>query len=262
MRRRAQYTGDGWTIVTFLRDVTERKIAENRIACLNRVHAMLSGINTLIVHERDRKSLMKKACRIAVEDGGLRLSMMALIDRATSKFMPVGLASKDKRLRSAVRSALEACEGVPTSMVKQAIREKRAVVSNDSQRDPKVAFAKLHVVFGVRSMAIFPLIIANEVIGVLSLYADECQFFHEEEVKLLTELTNDVAFAVDHIEKQERLEYLASYDVVTGLANRSLFMDRVAQLLRRLEGNGLVHALLLIDLHAFRNVNDGLGRTV
>jgi diguanylate cyclase (GGDEF)-like protein/PAS domain S-box-containing protein len=262
VRRRAQYTGDGWTIVTFLRDVTERKIAENRIACLNRVHAMLSGINTLIVHERDRKSLMKKACRIAVEDGGLRLSMMALIDRATSKFMPVGLASKDKRLRSAVRSALEACEGVPTSMVKQAIREKRAVVSNDSQRDPKVAFAKLHVVFGVRSMAIFPLIIANEVIGVLSLYADECQFFHEEEVKLLTELTNDVAFAVDHIEKQERLEYLASYDVVTGLANRSLFMDRVAQLLRRLEGNGLVHALLLIDLHAFRNVNDGLGRSV
>jgi diguanylate cyclase (GGDEF)-like protein/PAS domain S-box-containing protein len=262
VRRRAQYTGDGWTIVTFLRDVTERKVAENRIAYLNRVHAMLSGINTLIVHERDRKNLLKKACRIAVEDGGLRLSMMALIDRTSKKVIPVGLACRDKKLRSVVRHALLAADGNPSLMMKQAIREKRAVVSNDSQRDPMAAFSKVHADFGVRSMAIFPLIIANEVIGILSLHADECQFFHQEEVKLLTELTNDVAFAIDHIEKQERLDYLASYDVVTGLANRTLFMDRVAQLLRRPASRDQVHALVLIDLHAFRNVNDSLGRAV
>ena len=40
-------------------------------------------------------------------------------------------------------------------------------------------------------------------------------------MKLLTELAGDIAFAIDHIEKQERLDYLAYYDVLTGLANRS-----------------------------------------
>ena len=37
---------------------------------------------------------------------------------------------------------------------------------------------------------------------------------------------------VDHIEKQERLNYLAYYDELTGLANRSLFLERVAQYMR------------------------------
>jgi diguanylate cyclase (GGDEF)-like protein/PAS domain S-box-containing protein len=262
VRRRAQYTGDGWTILTFVRDVTERKIAENRIACLNRVHAMLSRMNSLIVHEQDRATLLKRACRIAVEDGGLKLSMMALVDRGSMRFVPVGLASKNKKLLNAVKSALVADRGSPTAMIKLAVRDKRPVISNDSQHDPNVAYPKLHVDFDVRSMTVFPLVIGGEVMGVLSLYADECQFFHEEEIKLLTQLTNDVAFAIDHIEKQERLEYLACYDELTGLANRSLFMDRLNRMQRNAARAGQSLALLVFDLQGFRNVNDSLGRPV
>lgn len=262
LRRRAQHTGDGWTIVTFLRDVTERKIAENRIAYLNRVRAMLSRINTLIVHEHNRKSLMKKACRIAVEDGGLRLSMMAVVERPALRFVPVGLASKDKKLLNTVKSALVAGRGAPTVMIAQAIRDKRPVIANDSQHDPKVAYPEVQTEFNVQSVAVFPLVIANEVVGVLALYADERQFFHQEEVKLLTELTNEVAFAIDHIEKQERLQYLACYDELTGLANRTLFMDSLTRMQRSAAADQQCVALLLIDLRGFRNINDSLGRPV
>jgi diguanylate cyclase (GGDEF)-like protein len=125
-----------------------------------------------------------------------------------------------------------------------------------------VAFPKVHADFDVRSMAVFPLVIGNEVKGVLSLYADERQFFHQEEVKLLTELTNDVAFAIDHIEKQERLEYLACYDELTGLPNRTLFMDRLTQMRRAIGLDGRSLALLVFDLQGFRNINDSLGRPV
>jgi diguanylate cyclase (GGDEF)-like protein len=250
-------------VVMYL-DITDRKHGElrSRIAYLNRVRAMLSRINTLIVHEHDRKNLMKRACRIAVEDGGLKLSMMALVDRPTMRFIPVGLASKDKKLLSAVKSALLAGGGSATTMIKQAMRDKRPVISNDSQHDPKVAFPKVHADFDVRSMAVFPLIIDNEVVGVLSLYADECQFFHQEEVKLLSELTNDVAFAIDHIEKQERLRYLAYYDELTGLANRTRFMERLTHMQLSATEAGQSFALLLIDLQGFRNINDSLGRPV
>jgi diguanylate cyclase (GGDEF)-like protein len=110
-------------------------------------------------------------------------------------------------------------------------------------------------------MAVFPLLVANEVVGVFSLYASESQFFHEEEVKLLTELTNDIAFAIDHIEKKDRLDYLAYYDVLTGLANRTLFLERVSQCLCIAAGTGHKLALLLIDLQRFRNINDSLGRS-
>jgi diguanylate cyclase (GGDEF)-like protein/PAS domain S-box-containing protein len=262
VRRQAQYSGDGWTIITLVRDVTERKAAETRIAYLNRVYAMLSGINTLIVRVHNRDELLKEACRIAVEDGGFRLSWMAVVNESSTKIVPMGLAGTDQDLLAAVKDILSAANGVPTPMTAQAIREKRAVVSNDPQSDPAVRFGKQHTEFGVRSMAIFPLLVANEVVGVFSLYANESQFFHEEEVKLLTELTNDVAFAIDHIEKKERLDYLAYYDVLTGLANRTLFLERVSQFLRTADAGGHKLGLLLIDLQRFRNINDSLGRSV
>ena len=66
-------------------------------------------------------------------------------------------------------------------MIAQAIREKRAIVSNDSRNDPRVSFGKGYAEAGVRSMAILPLIVSNEAIGVLALYAEEAGFFDEEE---------------------------------------------------------------------------------
>ncbi len=76
----------------------------------------------------------------------------------------------------------------------------------------------------------------------------------------MTELAGDIAFAIDHIEKRERLDYLAYYDALTGLANRSLFLERVAQYMRSAASGGHKLALFLIDLERFKNINDSLGR--
>jgi diguanylate cyclase (GGDEF)-like protein/PAS domain S-box-containing protein len=65
----------------------------------------------------------------------------------------------------------------------------------------------------------------------------------------------------ERIEKQARLDYLARYDVLTGLANRTLFLERAAQYLHAAAGNGQKLALLLIDLQRFRNINDSLGHS-
>ena len=49
-----------------IQDISEQKKAENRIQRLNRVYAVLSGINTLIVRVRERDELFNESCRIAV----------------------------------------------------------------------------------------------------------------------------------------------------------------------------------------------------
>ena len=114
---------------------------------------------------------------------------------------------------------------------------------------------------GIRSVAVLPLVVADEVVGVFALYAGEEEFFHEEELRLLTELAGDIAFAIDSIAKLERLNYLAYYDVLTGLANRTLFLERVTQYMKSAKSGGHKLALFLIDLERFKNINDSLGQT-
>jgi diguanylate cyclase (GGDEF)-like protein len=243
-----------------IQDITERKAAEGTIVHLNRVYAMLSGINALIVRVSNRDELFQEACRIAVEEGGFRMSLLCIVDRSAMKIVPVASTGKDEELLTAIKGMLSSSEAAPTTMVARAITEKKAIVSNDSQKDPRIVFGKKYAASGVRSMAILPLIVSDEAVGVLTLYASESEFFHEEEMKLLTQLASDIAFAIDHIDKQERLNYLAYYDALTGLANRTLFLERVARYMRSAVSGGNKLVVFLVDLERFKNINDSLGR--
>jgi diguanylate cyclase (GGDEF)-like protein/PAS domain S-box-containing protein len=261
-RRHAQRTGAHWTIVTLVRNVTERKEAETRIVHLNRVHAMLSGINTLIVRVRNRDDLFSQACRIATEEGGFRKIWIGMVDLTLMKIVPVAAVGVDDEFLAFIRDEFSLQESAPlgNSMTARAIRNRKALAANDLETNAEALFHERLFEAGIRSMAVFPLLIADKVVGVVALYAEESEFFHAGEMKLLTELTGDIAFAMDHLEKQERLDYLVYYDVLTGLANRSLFLERTAQYIRGASSGRRKLALYLIDLERFKNINDSLGR--
>ncbi|MEO8000348.1 MAG: EAL domain-containing protein [Arenimonas sp.] len=242
-------------------DITERRQASKKIEQLNRIHIVLSSINSLILKLRDRDGLYSEACRIAVEAGGFRMAVIGMVDIAAMKFVPVASAGADHGLFAAIEQELIA-RGNPengTNMGSLAVTEKRAVVSNDPKNDPLVLLGKRYVDAGIRSIAVLPLIVADQAIGILALYAGESDFFHEDELKLLNTLAENISFAVDHIKKQERLDYLAYYDDVTGLANRRLFIERVALYLQNAQNAGHGLAVGLIDLERFKNINDSLG---
>jgi diguanylate cyclase (GGDEF)-like protein/PAS domain S-box-containing protein len=60
-------------------------------------------------------------------------------------------------------------------------------------------------------------------------------------------------------EAAEALSQLALHDPLTGLPNRTLFMDRLGQALRRLVRQDRVLAVLFVDLDRFKAINDRLG---
>jgi diguanylate cyclase (GGDEF)-like protein/PAS domain S-box-containing protein len=262
LRRHAQRAGSHWTVVSMVRDITARKEADHRIVQLNRVHAMLTGINSLIVRARDRDELFRNACRIAVEAGGFVMTWIGMVDRASRKVIPVASVGADQQLMTFIkdRFSLSADATLGNTMSARAVRNKKAEVSNDLSLRPTSLLHARHMRAGIHSIAVLPLIVDEQAVGVFALYAVEKDFFHDGELKLLTDLTRDIAFAISHIEKQEKLDYLAYYDVLTGLANRRLFLERAAQYMRGAAAAGHKLALFLIDLERFKDINDSLGQ--
>lgn len=244
-----------------IQDITDTKNANARILYLNRVHTVLSSINALIVRVHDRDELFRETCRIVTEEGGFRMVLLAIVDQKTKSIVPVASAGKNEELMNGVRDLLSTPEKTSKTMLAEAILRKAPLVSNDSLNDPRILLPDQYAACGVHSMTIFPLIVADEVIGVLTLYASEPDFFHDEELRLLKDLAGDISYAIDHIEKQERLSYLAYYDDLTGLANRSLFLERVAQYTRTAARSNAKVAIGILDIERFKNINDSMGRT-
>ncbi len=241
------------------RDITQRRMQQDRIARLSRIQAVLSGINSTIVRVRDRRELFREACRIAVQQGGFRMAWIGLVSPGAMRATPLVWEGFDQGYLDEVGRALGTAEDDPGSVGK-AIRYKKMVVANDIETDPHTVFKHQALSRGYRSLIAMPLIVAEEVVGVLVLYSAETGFFDYEELKLLKDLAGDISFALDYISKEEQLTYVSYYDTLTGLPNRQLFFDRLAQALHVAHAEHGELAVMLIDLQRFKRVNDTLGR--
>jgi|SRR6056297_300058 len=62
--------------------------------------------------------------------------------------------------------------------------------------------------------------------------------------------------------KQKDIQYLAYHDLLTGIPNRTLFMDRVNQTIARAQRHDQQFALLFIDMDRFKSINDTLGHLI
>lgn len=249
-------------------DISQRKLAEialqdsaRRIERLNRVYTVLSQISALNTRVRDRDELFNEACRIAVQKGRFRMCMVCIADPASGRITPVASAGKSPAIMAAVRELLSSEENAARTLVARVMRDKAPQIVHRTQGDPRVLLDELYAASGVRSLAALPLVVDDQAIGVIVLYAQDADFFQSEEMGLLlSDLAREVAFSVVHIDRQDRLDYLSYYDPLTGLANRTLFLERVAQMMRNNQEDGSKLALFLFDLERFNSINDTLGR--
>lgn len=132
--------------------------------------------------------------------------------------------------------------------------------SDDTDDDPRVDREACRRV-GIRSMVVMPLIHEKSAVGVLKVYSPHVAAFSQADIQTLHLMADLIAASLYHAAKYgaDELFRQATTDLLTGLPNRALFLDRLRQALARSHREDRPLAILMIDMDGLKPVNDHHG---
>lgn len=248
-----------------LENVTEARQAQEASARLNRVLRALSACNHALIHAEDEVALAGEICRVIVDQGGFPLAWVGYArDDAEGSVEPVAVAGPAAEYVDSIRvSWRDNSYGQgPTG---RAIREGLPVVEGDMAADPAYTpWRETADRYDLAASLALPLLEDGQAFGALNIYTDAPQtLFETEERNLLEELGQDLAFGISALRTRHRkheaeaeIAYRAYYDGLTGLPNRSHFIEALERELAQAGRTQNTVAVLFIDLDNFKLVND------
>ncbi|MBF0342991.1 MAG: diguanylate cyclase [Nitrospirae bacterium] len=104
-----------------------------------------------------------------------------------------------------------------------------------------------------------PILSGNELLGVLNMYIKAGYKRNAREEEFLLSVANTLAGIIKRKQIEESLQYMATFDSLTGLHNRMMFFDRLNQALNQARRYQYYVAVLFLDLDGFKSINDTMG---
>jgi PAS domain S-box-containing protein len=197
-----------------------------------RVYAVVTAVRQVIVRTTSEGDLFERACRIAVDQGRFRFAWVGAVDRDRARVVPVARAGHEAGYLDDIRVDIDESPYArgPSST---AVRDGQPVVANDVERDPRMSpWRDAALARGYRSSAAFPIRRAGAVVAVLGIYSGEANRFDAEEVRLFSDMTDDIGFALDALDaaarrrqaEQRLLESEERYRALVEQADDAIFL--------------------------------------
>ena len=243
------------------RDVTEAVEQRERLVRLARIRDLLGAVGAACIRIRRRRELLEEFCRIAAARGGFTLARVLWMD-AEGRLATEAQSAAPSPAFVRIVDEYNLAPGSATSLLAQALRQRRPMISNDLRNDERSPERAELTRDGNYAVAILPVQIDGALAGAVVLRAADPGYFDQEEVALLQELVASLELALALQAKQEKVDYLALYDPLTGLPNRTLFQDRLSQALDTARRGVDLLSLTLFDVERFKAINDTYGQGV
>ena len=262
--------GQATQIIGTMQDVSHSKQTERALQRLNRDLRLLSDCNMALVHAQDEPTLLREICRLSVESGGYNLAWVGFAQQDEERSVSVAAECGDRSGYLAQVNISWADTARGRGVVGTAIRTGQPCLVTDIPHDPRMQpWAAKAAELTLQSCVALPLICDARVLGTLTLYAREPDAFDTDELNLLMELANDLAYGIsalraraEHAEAKARVDFLSHYDPLTHLPNRLLLGDRFAHAANVARSEHRTLTLLYLDLDHFKHINDSLGYAV
>ena len=191
------FRGDVIGAASIALDITDRKRAQMELRRLNRALRTITECNQIIVRATEESSLLEDMCGILVREGGYLMAWVGYREHDEGKSVrPIAHAGFEEgylQTLSITWADTERGRG-PTGT---AIRTGRPVVARNVQSEPCVALWRQEAIKrGYGSSIALPILLNDQVLGALSIYAEEPDAFASEEIHLLTKLADDLAYGI------------------------------------------------------------------
>jgi signal transduction histidine kinase/ActR/RegA family two-component response regulator len=185
-------------VVTFA-DITERKLAEDGVRRLNRSLRVLSSCNTLLETVHDEAAYLQQVCEAVTAAGGFLLSCVVFANHDPEKSARIAAqAGPAADYLRTITLSWDSGVAIGRGPFGTAIRTGRTQVNQDwLTSDAMAPWREGALRHGFQSSIALPLVVSNEVIGILSLYAAEAAAFNPEEIPPLEELTRNLSVAIE-----------------------------------------------------------------
>jgi PAS domain S-box-containing protein len=185
-------------------DLTEVRLAQERIIRLNQILRTLSNIDQLIVRNTTPEVLFNEACAILVRDGKYLMAWVGVLDQSGKVVHPIAWSGVEGGIPKETMIASES-KSKDLDLIEEALRTGLACVCNDLLKDTKYrAWRSEASKRGYRSAGAFPIRVSDKVVGVVNVFAGSPNGFSSEEIRTLSALAGDIGFALWTIEARAK----------------------------------------------------------
>ncbi|NTW04918.1 MAG: diguanylate cyclase [Peptococcaceae bacterium] len=118
------------------------------------------------------------------------------------------------------------------------------------------------IVPGIKSMYSFPVIYSGKLIGMINLYSKEQNKLSKDTIYLIHSMSGQLNSAISNFYELQRNRALATLDGMTGLYNKTHFMELMKNKLTTATSQGGTFSVAIMDIDHFKNVNDTYGHQI
>ena len=209
------------------RDITSRKVVEERLRKADRAFRTLSECNQAVIRQTEEMQLLHDICRTVVEVGGYRMAWVGFAEHDEKKTVrAVAHAGYDDGYleKAGITWADEERGRGPTGA---SIRTGETCISKNALQNPLFEPWLMDArPRGYASSIALPLVVEGKITGALTMYAPEPDAFDEQEVVFLRSLAENLAYGITSIrsaiERRRSEEALKVYTERLELVNAEL----------------------------------------
>ncbi len=248
------------------------------VFCINRIYVGAIDLNREKIKQ---EKLLNQVSNLLVSASEINIDnklveAMALcgkhfkLDQIIVAFRPMSIASAELALYQWYSSEKDAMEHVCEKSMLEAIlsladsnkleAEGRLMISGYEKSEEDELLENLPESVGMKSLVLKPLRDKSKAIGALCLgSAGRFMIWEKQQQEITNLLAHLITDLWTKVEAERELFYQANYDILTGLPNRTTFLNRLSQAIEAAERSNKLVGVIFIDMDTFKAVNDSIG---